>query len=82
MPMNDDLDADNFMTEMKEYVEETRRKEQPDYRITVYCDKDLGVEMRLADSWSSIEYGETSVLGGCEPDSALVLSEARLRSAL
>lgn len=42
-------------------MEEEHRKEHADYRNTVYCDRHLGVKMLLADSWSSIEYGETSV---------------------
>jgi hypothetical protein len=53
--------TDDFLTEIKEYMEEERRKERPDYRNTVYCDKHLGVKMRLASSWTSIEYSDTSV---------------------
>ncbi len=52
-------EADDFLTEIEQYLEEERRKERPDYRNTVYCDKHLGVKMRLAISWGSHEYGDT-----------------------
>jgi hypothetical protein len=49
---------DDFLAEYKAYMEEERRKERPDYRNIVYCDDHLGVKMRLADAWSSIEYDD------------------------
>jgi hypothetical protein len=52
---------DDFLAEIEALAEEERRKEYPDYRLTVYCDQHLGVKMRLATSWGSVEYGETSV---------------------
>jgi hypothetical protein len=61
MPTKDNSEADDLLAEMKKWMEEAERKQRPDYRNTVYCDKHLGVKMLLADSWSSIEYGETSV---------------------
>ena len=61
MPTNEKTDADDFLTEIKRHIEEEERKERPNYLISVYCDKHLGVQMRLADSWSSNEYGNTSV---------------------
>lgn len=57
--MSSEDDADDFMSEIEKYMEEERRKEHPDYRSVVYCDKHLGVEMRLATSWGSHEYGDT-----------------------
>jgi hypothetical protein len=53
--------ADDLVAAIKERMKEEERKEHPDYRITVYCDHHIGVEMRLATSWGSVEYGETSV---------------------
>jgi len=50
---------DDFLAEIERYMEEERRKERPDYRNAVYCDKHLGVKMRLATSWGSHEYGDT-----------------------
>ena len=46
--------------ELKKGIEEEYRKERPDYRNIVYCDKHLGMKMDLVKSWSSIEY-DTSV---------------------
>jgi hypothetical protein len=54
-------EPDDFVAEVEKWIEEENRKERPDYRNTVYCDKHLGVKMVLASSWSSIEYGDTSV---------------------
>src|SRR2546422_848920 len=54
-------DADDFLSEIERYMEEERRKDHPDYRNTVYCDKHLGIKMILASSWTSIEYDEHSV---------------------
>lgn len=56
---NDDLH--DFEGELHRWIEEANRKDHPDYRNTIYCDRHLGVKMLLADSWSSIEYGDTSV---------------------
>jgi len=53
--------ADQWVADFEEWIKEERRKELPDYRITVYCDHHLGVKMCLATSWASVEYGETSV---------------------
>jgi hypothetical protein len=52
--------ADDFLADIEEWLEEERRKEHPDYRITVYCDHHLGVKMSLATSWASAEYSETA----------------------
>ncbi len=55
------MEEDDFLSDIEKWMEEEQRKERPDYRNTVYCDKHLGVKMRLASSWTSIEYGDTSV---------------------
>jgi len=52
---------DEFMFDIEDWMEEERRKERPDYRNTVYCDRHLGVQMVLATSWGSVEWGDTSV---------------------
>lgn len=59
--MSAEDDADDLIAEIKKLMEEDERKEQPDYRNTVYCDVHRGVKMVLALSWGSIQYGETSV---------------------
>ena len=51
---------EDFMAEIEAFIEEERRKEHPDYRNTVYCDRHLGVKMILATTWRSVEYGESS----------------------
>ncbi len=53
--------AGDLIFDIEESLEEERRKERPDYSNTVYCDRHLGVKMLLASSWSSVEYGDTSV---------------------
>ena len=53
--------ADDFISDIAKLIEEEQRKERPDYRNTIYCDRHLGVKMLLATSWGSIEYGDTSV---------------------
>jgi hypothetical protein len=40
--------AEDFTSEIEEWMEEEQRKERPDYRNTVYCDQHLGVKMPLA----------------------------------
>ena len=57
--MSANENPDDFLAEIEKHIEEERRKEHPDYRNTVYCDKHLGVKMRLATSWGSHEYGDT-----------------------
>ena len=54
-------DADEFLAEIKKCIEEEERKESPDYRNIVYCDRHVGVKMVLTDSWFSIEYAENLV---------------------
>src|SRR5580704_5280570 len=53
-----EISADDFLESIKESIKEEQRKSQPDYRIIVFCDKHLGVQMRLAASHSLHEYGE------------------------
>ncbi len=48
-------DADDILSGIEKYLEEDRRKERPDYNITVYCDKHPEVKMCHAVSWSSHE---------------------------
>lgn len=50
---------DEILAEIKKHMNEIWRKERPDYRNIVYCDRHLGVKMRLASSWGSNEYGDT-----------------------
>lgn len=67
MPTNED--ADDIVSEIvskvkennKEYMEEERRKECPDYDNIVYCDRHLGVKMSPAQFWGSAECGDTWV---------------------
>jgi hypothetical protein len=58
---NSEDNPDNWVADSEELMKEEERKEHPDYRITVYCDHHLGVNMHLATSWGSVEYGETLV---------------------
>ena len=68
--------GDDSIADIEELMKEEQRKEHPDYRITVYCDHHLGVKMRLATQWRSIEYNEN--FGGHQPYPCLVLSQTRL----
>lgn len=52
---------DDLLTDIEEWMKEAQRKEHPDYKITVYCDHHRGVKMLLATTWTSVQYGETSV---------------------
>jgi hypothetical protein len=56
--MSANENPDDFLAEIEKHIEEARRKEHPDYRNTVYCDRHLGVKMLLADTWGSVEYGD------------------------
>jgi hypothetical protein len=53
--------GDDFLADIEAYMEEERRKENPDYRISVYCDQHISVKMILAKTWRSVESGESSV---------------------
>lgn len=59
--MSTNEDTDDIVFEIEKYMEEKPRKEDPDYSNIVYCDKHLGVKMRLAKSWGSVEYGDSAV---------------------
>lgn len=52
--------TDDFFSDLEKHLEEECRKEHPDYRIRVYCDQHLGVEMILANTWASTKYGDSS----------------------
>jgi hypothetical protein len=58
MSAKDEVD---FLSEIHRYLDEERRKKDPDYSKIVYCDKHPGVKMRLADTWGSVEDGNFSV---------------------
>jgi hypothetical protein len=51
---------DDLLTDAEQAMREAMRKDEPDYRITVWCDDHLGVKMLLAHSWASVEYGQKS----------------------
>jgi hypothetical protein len=51
---------DDLLKDLEELMTEEQRKEHPDCRITVYCDRHLGVKMRNAKTWGSIEWDESS----------------------
>src|ERR1035438_9422899 len=53
-------DKEDNLEKIVEAVREEQRKSRPDYRIVPYCDKHLGIQMRLAVSHSLMEYGEAS----------------------
>ncbi|MBK9170035.1 MAG: hypothetical protein IPM24_21585 [Bryobacterales bacterium] len=59
--MSGEESAEYLVSAIEELMAEKLRKQDPDYQITVYCDKHLGVNMRLEASWGSMEYGDTSV---------------------
>jgi hypothetical protein len=48
--------ADDLLASAKAYIQEARRKERPDYHNIVYCDRHLGVPMRLEILWFQNEY--------------------------
>ena len=62
-----EISTEDFLAAIKESVKESQRKSRPDYRIIVFCDRHLGVEMWRAASHSLNEYGEYSY-GGTSAD--------------
>lgn len=59
-PMSANENPDEFVSEIRQHLKEEWRREQPDYGITVYCDKHHGVKMRRATSWGLSEFGHAS----------------------
>jgi len=59
--------GDEILEEFMAHFEEEKRKEQPDYSITVYCDDHLGVKMRLAQAWTIAEWSDTGVDSNTNP---------------
>jgi hypothetical protein len=53
-------DEKEILAGIEAAMREEQRKSQPDYRIDVYCDQHLSVQMRFADSYIMAEYGEAS----------------------
>jgi hypothetical protein len=51
---------DDLIEGIKERLRESQRRESPDYSISVYCDRHIGVRMKPAISWGSMEYSDTA----------------------
>src|SRR5882724_3154471 len=60
MSENNSDEEIELLSAIHEHMDELIRQSRPDYKIVVYCDQHLGVQMRLTHSWTLGEYGEAS----------------------